>query len=312
MRNRVVRGLIALGAVLALVMVVPASAAPAGNGVTEYKGDRVCNMYVNSNGFGAYCTNATAGTGDGTPPTWRQLMRGPVFIPCRDFPVPNGISLPPAPDGKTWKLRLTIVDYDLDQADGGDKAHVERAIVPLSEAELAQCPEFDYMDIFWNQFHEGYPAPALVVSPTYTPRVNVPAYFALTPETSHLLKNTSVNPNSIYYGKGHNLTMQGLVTEMKVDPGDGTKPFVCLMGVTRLDENGYDEKSDPFHQMNTCKHVYKRSSANQPEGMYTVKLTITWEVTYWRSEADGWLPVGEAEVNAVQRLPVQEVQAIGG
>jgi hypothetical protein len=102
-----------------------------------------------------------------------------------------------------------------------------------------------------------------------------------------------------------------LVTEMEIDPGDGTKPFTCLMGVTKIDENGYDEKSDPFHQMNTCKHVYKRSSANQPDGMYTVKLTLKWEVSYWKG-ADGWKFVDDAEVHAVQRLPVQEVQAIGG
>jgi hypothetical protein len=44
--------------------------------------------------------------------------------------------------------------------------------------------------------------------------------------------------------------------------------------------------------------------------MYTVKLTITWAVSYW--VGGGWQEIGRANVNAVQRLPVQEVQAIGG
>jgi hypothetical protein len=46
--------------------------------------------------------------------------------------------------------------------------------------------------------------------------------------------------------------------------------------------------------------------------MYTVKLTITWEVSYWVGRATGWQVLGTADVHAVQRLPVQEVQAIGG
>jgi hypothetical protein len=47
--------------------------------------------------------------------------------------------------------------------------------------------------------------------------------------------------------------------------------------------------------------------------MYTVKLTITWEVSYWIGrDAGGWKPIGQANVTAVQRLPVQEAQAIGG
>jgi hypothetical protein len=312
MRNRAVRGLLALGTVLALLAAVPASTATADGGGTTHLGDRVCSMYVNSTGFGAYCSNSTAG-GGGTPPTWRQLMRGPVFIPCRDFPVPDGIEVPPVPDGKkAWKLRLTIADYNLDMYDGGPRAHLERAIVPLSQAEMDQCPVLDYMDRFWNQFKEGYPEPVLLVNPTVIPRVNVPTFFSMTPDSAYILKNEPGNADSIYYGAGHNLTMRGVIKALTIDPGDGSKPFDCLMGTTRMDQGGYDHNSDPFHQMNTCKYTYKRSSASQPEGMYTVKLTMHWQVDYWRSEVAGWKPVAPADVHAIQRLPVQEVQAIGG
>ena len=317
MRNRVGRGLIAMAAVLALVMTFPASTAMADGGQTTQVGNKVCSMYVNSNGFGAYCSSGQtlAGFG-GEIPTWRERLGARVFIPCRDFPVPEGISLPAPPEGKTWVLRLTIADYDLNRTDGGKNVHVERMIVPVSDAQKDQCPAHSYMDEFWDEFHNTYPAPALQIKPTYTPRVNVPAYFSLTRESSMVLKTgdtPAANPNSAYWSGNLNLTMRALVGHMTVDPGDGTKPFTCLMGTGRADDDydGYDEATDPFHQMSTCKHIYKRSSASQPQSMYTVKLTITWDVSYWAGQ-QAWLPLGSADVHAIQRLPVQEVQAIGG
>jgi hypothetical protein len=119
--------------------------------------------------------------------------------------------------------------------------------------------------------------------------------------------------DSAFYDPTHNLTMRGLVTVMEVDPGDGTPPFYCLMGAGKVDDadDGYDGTNDPFHQMSTCSHKYTKSSASQPDGMYTVKLTITWTVDYWKG-GPVWNPVGEAQIHAVQRLPVQEVEAIGG
>jgi hypothetical protein len=221
--------------------------------------------------------------------------------------------LPQAPEGKKWVMRVTITDYNLDTYNGGLRAHLERAYVPVDAAEEAQCPFPQYMEQFWRHFQTNYPPPALVVKPTFTPRVNVPAFFSLTVESSHAVDNRS-GLQSSYYGPRHNLTMRGLVVNMVVDPGDGTKPFKCAMGVTPEDDpDGYDETQDPFHQMNTCKHTYTRSSANQPDDMYTVKLTITWEVSYWVSKQEGgWTPIGQANVTAVQRLPVQEAQAIGG
>ncbi|MEV0285149.1 MULTISPECIES: hypothetical protein [unclassified Kribbella] len=310
MQNRVGRGLVVLSAVLALVMAAPATTATAD---TIHSGTTVCSMYVNSIGFGAYCSNGEPYLGNGTPPpTWQERLGGRPFIPCRDFPIPDGIQLPRAPEGKKWVLRITITDYKLDTYDGGPTAHLERAYIPVSPEEEAQCPFPDYMAYFWREFRSSYPEPALVIMPTFTPRVNVPAFFSLTRESSRA--EAAVGALSGYINPTHNLTMRGLVVAMKVDPGDGTPPFDCLMGATPLDDpDGYDENQDPFHQMNTCKHTYKRSSANQPDGMYTVKLTITWEVSYWiGKDAGGWHSIGKANVNAVQRLPVQEVQAIGG
>jgi hypothetical protein len=189
-------------------------------------------------------------------------------------------------------------------------------IVPVGPNDREQCPDRGYMDVFWWPFHTAYPEPVLQVKPTYTPRVNIPAYFSLTRESSYILRNDINRPDELLAGSydgTQNLTMRGLVTKLKVDPGDGTGEFTCLMGTTPVDDDdAYDETKDPFSQMSNCKHIYKRSSANQPDGMYTVKLTITWEVAYWVGQANGWVKIGDADVHAVQRLPVQEVQAIGG
>jgi len=311
MRNRVVRGLIALSTVVTLLMAGTSSTASA---ETIHRGDRVCSLYANSNGFGAYCSNGDGNTN--RPPSWLQRLNGRIFIPCRDFEVPPGLNLPAPPPGKAWVLRLTIVDYDLaaEYPAGGPNVHLERAIVPVSEADRDQCPSRGYMDDFWASFHETYPAPALVIKPTYTPRVNVPTYFSLTSESSLVFKETS--ERTLYYGAPGPgaytfLTMRAVVTRMEVDPGDGTKPFMCLMGVDNLGGDGYDETKDPFHQASMCKHIYKRSSATQPEGMYTVKLKVFWEVSYWKTHGI-WASIGTYPVEAVQRLPVQEVQAIGG
>jgi hypothetical protein len=310
MRNRVARGLLAVCS--ALVVIGTGFTAPAA-AETIHRGDRVCSLYANSSGFGAYCSGGT-GYAPGATPTWRERLQqyqdwtdsyGP-FIPCRDFPVPEGVALPEPPDGKTWSLRIWIVDYDMNAVGGGDNVHLEREIVPVSDQERHQCRVVPYMDYFWQQFHSTYPTPVLVVKPTQTPRVNVPAYFSLTPGSSWVIRD-----QLIAYNGQENLRMRAIVGRMRVDPGDGTRPFDCLMGVDAIGDDGYDETRDPFHQISTCRHSYKRSSANQPQGMYTVRITLYWDVAYWKESA-GWTPVNTVPVYAVQRLPVQEVQAIGG
>ena len=89
MHNRVGRALIVLGAVLALLTAGPATTAAAKAGDTIHSGNKVCSMYVNSVGFGAYCSSGEAYLGTGHIPTWRERLGNNVFIPCRDFPVPR-------------------------------------------------------------------------------------------------------------------------------------------------------------------------------------------------------------------------------
>src|SRR5690242_19122058 len=113
MQNRIGRTLLVLSAVLALLTIGPATTASAD---TIQTGNSVCSMYVNTVGFGSYCTSGKPYLGGDAPPppTWRKRLAGRPFVPCRDFPIPEGIRLPQAPDGKKWMMRVTITDYNLD------------------------------------------------------------------------------------------------------------------------------------------------------------------------------------------------------
>ena len=85
------------------------------------------------------------------------------------------------------------------------------------------------------------------------------------------------------------------------------------MGETPVDDaDGYDETKDPTARWHVQAHLQAVQRDSRTDGMYTVKLTITWLVSYWVGQANGWQTLGTADVSAVQRLPVQEVQAIGG
>ena len=65
---------------------------------------------------------------------------------------------------------------------------------------------------FWHEFRSNYPPPALVIMPTFTPRVNVPAFFSLTMESSKAGADEK-DPGKLsgYIDPKHNLTMRGQV-----------------------------------------------------------------------------------------------------
>lgn len=308
MRQPVARAVIALTALLATIFA--GSTAHADQGInlndppttsapsvqTETYQSVRCTYYANSQGFGAWCGGGVVGP----IRTWRQRLagRGP-FIPCRDYRVPKGIRLPPPPEGKSWRMRVYMVDFKLDAPRGGQKVHLEQQIVPVGAREARHCRDVDYMDTFWGQFDTQYPPPVLYVEPNYTPRVNVPTYFALAPGSA------ISNPNDAFNGNEYQ-QMRAHVVRMQVDPGDGKPKFTCPV-VTQA----YDQTKGPDEQTGTCKHTYARSSASQPDQTYHVRLSIFWEVRYW-SPVSGWNSLGVYEVKAEQRLPVQEVQAVGG
>jgi len=297
----------------------PTTNTPVYHTITD--GDQRCAVYANARGFGAWCggfgTSAT-----GTPPTWRERLRaqdGWPFIHCRSYEVPPGWSLPEPPEGKTWVWRAYIRDYNLDRADGGENVHLEYALEAVTPQEKAECPEPPppYMEQFWNSFSRSYPTPVLNISPTYIPRVNSPAFFALGMDVT---KNPPVPSdrvetyNKLWNGGKNYFAMNAVVTSMKIDAGDGSAPFTC-----QVVNEVYDMTKQPAEQTNTCKHIFTRSSASQPDGMYAVQISAFWTVQIFTPDPTDptrttgtWKPLGTFEVKSVQKLPVQEVQGVGG
>ena len=279
-----------------------------------------CTYYANSSGFGSWC----GGPLSGPARTWRQKLEGNwPFIPCRNYDIPDGVVLPPPPDGKRWILRVWMRNYDLDAYNGGPDVELEHEIVAVNDEQFDKCKDVGYMDVFWLRFQRQYPTPILVVKPTYVPRVNSAAFFALGEDTTRdeplnggrtcAVGSTTCSAYTevslaMWNGR-QTVSMSARVTQLKIDPGDGNPAFTCT-DVTQ----GYDITKKPDEQVSTCKYTYKRSSASRPDGMYDIKISAFWQVRYclWTGSACNWQDLGTWEVKSVQKLPVQEVQGIGG
>jgi hypothetical protein len=283
-------------------------------------GSQRCAMYANSRGFGGWCGGTDGGA---RARTWRERLDGHwPFVDCRDYPIPEGWRLPKPPAGKAWAWRAYIRDYDLDKPYGGPNVHLEYALVAVTQQDRDACDiaKYPYMDPFWDSFAGTYPAPVLNIAPTYIPRVNSPAFFSLgmdTTKTPPLPSDRTLIYNNHFDGGPNGwiyLAMQAVVSKLKIDAGDGTPPFEC-----QVVNEVYDMTKPPTEQTNVCKHVFTRSSASQPDGMYTVKVSSFWTVSYCTTpdtETDrdrcDWHDLGTFEVKSVQKLPVQEVQGVGG
>ncbi len=157
MRNRVGRGLLALSTVLALLMVVPASTAGRRRPFTV--GDRVCSMYVNSIGFGAYCSSGYGYLGTEPLPTWRETTRTATSSSrAVTSPSRRGSTLPAPPGGQ--EVGAAADDRRLQPRTSttvATKPTWSARSCRSSTRSSEQCPFPDYMDRFWWQFDEHLP-----------------------------------------------------------------------------------------------------------------------------------------------------------
>jgi hypothetical protein len=293
------------GALVAFGLTSPTSSAaavdqPGGNGWAApdagvAQRHRQCTLYANGVGFGAVC-----GSGEGGPArTWRDLLAGNRMVPCRDDPIPAGFIVPPPPRdarGRYW-MESCIVDYDLGQVGGGPNAHVETALVWIPAGDRVRDVVPPWMTWLWRKFETAYPLPVLAVGPTARPRVNVPAYFWLPPASSAPLSRR------IYDGRQW-ITMQARLVRLVVHPGVAAQPPVeCGTGVA-----AYDFGADPFTQRSTCAFTYRRSSASMPGQTYPARADADWQVGF--TDSAGYHLLGVFTVSSLQRVAVQEVQAV--
>jgi hypothetical protein len=69
---------------------------------------------------------------------------------------------------------------------------------------------------------------------------------------------------------------------LSIDPGDGQGPLRCPgMGTV------YDSSRPATSQRSTCAHTYARSSADQRNGTYRVRVTVVWGGTWTGSGGTG-------------------------
>ncbi len=256
-----------------------------------------CTLYASANSFGASCGGGSGARGR----TWRQLLAGNAFVACHDESVPAGVELPPPPPdsgpGDYW-LETCVRDFDVDQVGGGARAHTETTLVWIQDGvdEVRRIPP--HMGWLWDSFDSAYPTPVLTTGPTAYPRVNVPTYFWLVPETAAPL-------TKVVFDGVQDITMTARLVRLQVRPGvkAGEDPIECGAGVTT-----YDTTRTPFDQPSTCTTTYTRSSASLPDEAYPVRANAYWQVGY--TDAGSYRQLGLFDVSTLQLLPVQEVQAV--
>ena len=290
----------------AAMALMPAASASAG-GVADNRGQSVdtgasvarvnrCTLYASSTRFGAKCAAGASARAR----TWRQKLAGRPLVTCHHEPVPDGVELPPAPSGGpgTYYLQMCIADFDVDRVGGGDDAHLETELVWIPAGQrVHDIPP--WMTWLWASFTATYPTPLLTTGPTAYPRVNVPTYFWLVPETAAPVTR------EFFDGK-QDITMTAELVSLEVRPGVAAdEPPVLCGGGTDV----YDTRLSPYAQVSTCTHTYLRSSAAMPGEAYPAQASAFWQVGY--TVGDGtYRQLGLFNVSTVQLLPVQEVQAV--
>lgn len=105
------------------------------------------------------------------------------------------------------------------------------------------------------------------------------------------------------------LTANFRATEVEIHPGVGTKSsanwFSCSMRSNHL---GYDHSKDHWEQEDLCAYAFFKSSKNEPGGVYTATVRVT-----WIGSITG-LPVAETGIElkteSTIRLRVEELQTL--
>ena len=152
------------------------------------------------------------------------------------------------------------------------------------------------------------PDPAIRHNPSGDALVNLSTWWWVDPQQWRpLSQRTSIGP------------VWARVTARPVksvwDAGDGTAPLTCRGGGTP-----YDSKRSADSQASDCSHVYKHSSANQPQAgsdpndrFFTVTVTVYWRVRFvGAAGAAGALPVMTRTSRFPLRVDERQTVVTGG
>jgi hypothetical protein len=256
-----------------------------------------CALYANSGGFGADCATG------GSKGSLKDVLGKQDFPECKyELLTPENQDqvpyVPPQPAGLVGKLYLVTCLKGI-KADGtGD--FTREAVAqwfPDSSPPPVLTPAQRQA---WDAMHTVYPEPVPQFGPGNLPRVLIPTFFWLRPESGAQIERT------VFDGV-RDVPMRARVEQIEVTSGvQGAEPLICLGPGTP-----YNRLVDIFHQTSACQYQYDRSSAVMPQQMYDVTVTADWVVEY--QLADGsWQELGLFPQAKVFPTPVQEIQTVVG
>jgi hypothetical protein len=256
-----------------------------------------CALYANSGGFGADCATG------GSKGSLKDVLGNQAFPECKyELLTPENQDqvpyVPPRPDGLVGKLYLVTCLKGIKPDGTGD--FTREAVAqwfPDSKPPPVLTPAQQQA---WDAMHTVYPAPVPQFGPGNLPRVLIPTFFWLKPESGAQIQRT------VFDGVG-DVLMRARVKQIEVTPGVvPAKLLVCPGPGTP-----YNWQADIFHQTSTCEYKYDRSSAYLPHQTYDVTVTAVWVVEY--QLADGtWNELGVFPQAQVFPTPVQEIQTVVG
>jgi hypothetical protein len=139
------------------------------------------------------------------------------------------------------------------------------------------------------------PAVVIKMNPPGDQLVNLPVWLTLDPASWKPQSATASVP-------GVSVIATARPAKATWSMGDGTTVTCTGPGTA------WTPSTDPAKASPDCGHVYRRSSANAPNGRYTVAVTVTWDVTWAGAGQSGSIP-GLATTGAVQ-VRVAESQTV--
>lgn len=121
------------------------------------------------------------------------------------------------------------------------------------------------------------PSVAIRLNPSGDQLVNLPTWLALDPASWQSATATAAVP-------GVSVTATARPTKAEWSLGDGN--WVTCTGPGSVWQQGMD----PMRSSPDCGYTYRRSSADAPGAAYTVRVTVTWEVTWAGAGRAGTVP----------------------
>jgi hypothetical protein len=301
-----------------------------------------CTLYANPDAFGETCP---ARSSPGRQ-TFLEVLAGAPFPRCRVDPLPAGFAAPRAPRGRVgrWMVRTCLSNVSAaGVGPGGVRRQAELVFFPAGSRVPVLTPG---QRTVWTRLEADYPVPVVVFEPVSPPRVNVAVSFHLVTsatDADRVRRETVVTPDgrslstlviSTVAGQT-NTPLRAYVTRTWIWPGVavGETPVGCpgaggggaaagggagggaAGGVAGdaasgggADGAGAGGQPRPAPG-DPCSVTYARSSAAQPDAMYSLTVEADWTVEF-QNAAGGWDTVATNPVTTTFRTPVDEIQTV--